>query len=105
RHVALNSLAVLAAASALGLDIDHASRSFGDLRAPSGRGERIRLDTGMGEILLIDESYNANPASMRAALAAMKAVQPGPGGRRVAILSDMLEMGEAGPPAHAALAE
>ncbi|MEL6316086.1 MAG: cyanophycin synthetase, partial [Pseudomonadota bacterium] len=61
---------------------------------------------GGGAALLIDESYNANPASMRAALETFAAADPpAPGGRRVAFLTDMLELGAAGPAMHAALAE
>src|SRR4029077_12180607 len=69
RHVVDNSLGVLAAASLLGADLALAALALADLRAPVGRGERITLDVPGGTVLLIDESYNANPTSMRAALA------------------------------------
>ena len=105
RHVALNSLAVLATAAALGLDRHEVAGALGDLRPATGRGERFRLPTPDGEILLIDESFNANPASMRAALSALAITPIPPGGRRVAILADMGELGDEGPPAHRALAE
>jgi UDP-N-acetylmuramoyl-tripeptide--D-alanyl-D-alanine ligase len=89
-HVALNSLGVLAVAEALGADVARAAGSLADLRAAAGRGERRRVALGDGEILLIDESYNANPASTRAALALLGQMP----GRRVAVLGDMLELGE-----------
>lgn len=105
RHVALNSLAVLAAVAALGLDVGLAAGAFADLAPPTGRGERIRLGVPGGEIVVVDESFNANPASMRAALGALALATVPPGGRRVAVLADMGELGDAGPPAHVALAE
>jgi UDP-N-acetylmuramoyl-tripeptide--D-alanyl-D-alanine ligase len=103
RHLALNSLAVLAAVEALGADPELAARGLGDLRPPAGRGERrkVRLPGG-GEALLLDESYNANPASMAAAIAVLGRLA---GQRRVAVLGDMLELGPAAPELHAALAE
>ncbi|NNM70836.1 UDP-N-acetylmuramoylalanyl-D-glutamyl-2,6-diaminopimelate--D-alanyl-D-alanine ligase [Enterovirga aerilata] len=103
RHMALNSLAVLAAAAALGLDPNEAAGGLAELSAPVGRGERIRLRHPDGEFLAIDESFNANPASMRAALATLATVEAR--GRRIAVLADMGELGEMGPKAHADLAE
>ena len=69
RHVVDNSLAVLAAAQLLGADLALAALALADLKPPAGRGERVTLDLPGGAVLLIDESYNANPTSMRAALA------------------------------------
>ena len=103
RHMALNSLAVLAAAAALGFEPNEAAGGLADLSAPVGRGERIRLRHPGGEFLLIDESFNANPASMRAALATLATVETD--GRRIAVLADMGELGELGPRAHIELAE
>lgn len=105
RHIALNSLSVLAAAHALGADLALVALSLADQKPPVGRGERTMLSVGGGEALLIDESYNANPASMRAALANLGAVELGRGARRIAVLGDMKELGETGPSLHADLAE
>ena len=105
RHHALNSLSVLAASHALGADLALVALSFAELKPPVGRGERTMLSVGEGEALLIDESYNANPASMRAALANLGAVELERGARRIAVLGDMKELGETGPQLHAELAE
>lgn len=105
RHLALNSLAVMAAAALLGADLALAGLALARLRAPPGRGARNRLRLPDGEALLIDESYNANPASMRAALALLAAAPTGRRGRRLAVLGDMLELGAEGPALHAALAQ
>jgi len=105
RHVVDNSLAVLAAASLLGADLALTALALADLTAPVGRGERITLDMPGGTVLLIDESYNANPTSMRAALALLGQVPMQGLGRRIAVLGDMLELGPEGAALHAALAE
>jgi UDP-N-acetylmuramoyl-tripeptide--D-alanyl-D-alanine ligase len=106
KHVALNSLAVLAAVHALGGDHSRAASALADLVPPVGRGERTILSApDGGAFTLVDESFNANPASMRAALANLSAVESGPGGRRIAVLGDMLELGPEGPAHHRALLE
>jgi UDP-N-acetylmuramoyl-tripeptide--D-alanyl-D-alanine ligase len=105
RHTVMNSLAVLGAVSALGGDPEEAARALADLSPPEGRGARIELPLGSGAITLIDESYNANPASMRAALAVLSVVPVGSGGRRVAVMGDMLELGDEAARHHAAMAE
>jgi UDP-N-acetylmuramoyl-tripeptide--D-alanyl-D-alanine ligase len=105
QHLVLNSLAVLAAVSLAGADLALAALALGDLRPAIGRGARIMLDLGAGTTLLIDESYNANPASMRAAIALLGQAEIGARGRRIAVLGDMLELGAAGSGLHRALAE
>jgi UDP-N-acetylmuramoyl-tripeptide--D-alanyl-D-alanine ligase len=102
-HLAVNSLAVVAVLDALGLPVERALDVFGAVSAPAGRGERHRLVVGDGVILLIDESYNANPASTRAALAAMATLARAEFPRRIAVLGDMLELGEAAPEQHRGL--
>jgi len=103
RHIAENAVAVLAAAYLAGADLDRVVAAFGDVSAGKGRGQRLRLAAGSGPFTLIDESYNANPASMRAAISLLDGARPGKGGRRIAILGDMLEMGEYSAEVHAEL--
>ena len=105
RHVAANSLGVLAAAELLGVDLALAALALAALKPPVGRGERVTLDVPGGTVLLIDESYNANPTSMAAALAVLGHVPARRLGRRIAVLGDMLELGPAAANLHAALAE
>ncbi|MFV0491480.1 MAG: UDP-N-acetylmuramoyl-tripeptide--D-alanyl-D-alanine ligase [Pseudorhodobacter sp.] len=114
RHFAANALAVLAASDALGLDPTLTVTALGRWRPPSGRGmrENIVLDPVEGlEFGLIDDAFNANPASMGAALDLLAACEPTHGigrrvtGRRIAILGDMLELGAEETALHAALAE
>ncbi|MDQ8727809.1 UDP-N-acetylmuramoylalanyl-D-glutamyl-2,6-diaminopimelate--D-alanyl-D-alanine ligase [Bradyrhizobium sp. LHD-71] len=105
RHMAINSLPVLAAASLAGADLAQSALALSQMQAPAGRGVRIRLGVSGGEALLIDESYNANPASMRAAISVLGSAPVGARGRRIVVLGDMLELGPTGPELHAALAE
>ena len=104
-HMAMNSLAALGAAKLMGADLARAALALATAEPAKGRGVRQRLGVPGGEILLIDESYNANPASVGAALAVLAQVKPSQGGRRVAVLGDMLELGDHGPSLHAGLAE
>ena len=104
RHVAMNSLAVLAAVKALGGDLAVAALGLAELAAPAGRGERTELAAADGPFVLVDEAFNANPASMRAALANLAVTKPAPRGRRIAVLGDMLELGAEGPALHRDLA-
>ncbi len=105
RHLAENALAVLLAAHAVGADLNVAATALAFFQAQKGRGERVKVKTADGAFTLIDESYNANPASMRAALALAGTLTPGPDGRRIAVLGDMLELGATSPDLHAGLAE
>jgi UDP-N-acetylmuramoyl-tripeptide--D-alanyl-D-alanine ligase len=113
RHFARNALAVLAVADALGLDPALAACDLGIWQPPAGRGQRERIvldridDAGFD---LIDDAFNANPASMKAALDLLAVCQPQDGvgrvgrGRRIAILGDMLELGPTEGDLHAAIA-
>jgi len=105
RHMAINSLAVLAAARLAGADLALAALSMSQIEPAPGRGVRRRLEVGSGEATLIDESYNANPASMAAALGVLGQADAGPHGRRIAVLGDMLELGPTGPELHRDLVE
>lgn len=93
-HWALNSLGILAVLSALDQDIDEAILSLQLFRLPEGRGAQHRILFQDGEILIIDESYNAGPDSMRAALTLLGQIIPKTEGRRIAILGDMNELGD-----------
>jgi len=105
RHWVFNSLAVLSAAQALGADVGAAAAALAEMRATPGRGLRadIPLSSG-GSFALIDESYNASPASMLAAFEVLARTAPKSGGRRIAVLGDMLELGDDAEALHAALA-
>jgi UDP-N-acetylmuramoyl-tripeptide--D-alanyl-D-alanine ligase len=105
RHLVGNSLAVLATAALVGADLALAALALAELRPGSGRGAPIELDLAGGPALLIDESYNANPTSVEAALALLGQVRLGSHGRRLAVLGDMLELGAKGPALHRALAK
>ncbi len=104
RHWVMNSLAVLAAAAALGADVEAAAAALAGVTPPPGRGRRETIRRAGGAFELVDESYNASPPSMRAALQTLGRSTPGAGGRRVAVLGDMLELGDDAPALHAGLA-
>jgi UDP-N-acetylmuramoyl-tripeptide--D-alanyl-D-alanine ligase len=104
-HHVRNSLAVLAALQALGAEAMRCLPALAKFTAARGRGARTLLDAEGGQILLIDESYNANPASMRAALAAMATTPREAFARRIAVLGDMLELGEGAAELHRGLKE
>ncbi|NKN36201.1 UDP-N-acetylmuramoylalanyl-D-glutamyl-2,6-diaminopimelate--D-alanyl-D-alanine ligase [Agrobacterium sp. a22-2] len=104
RHLAENAMAALGAASLCGADLTSAIEALGHLSAVKGRGQRHRLALDTGSYVLIDESYNANPASMRAAIAVLASSVPTGEGRRIAVLGDMLEMGAFSKDVHSELA-
>ncbi|HEY8611407.1 MAG TPA: UDP-N-acetylmuramoyl-tripeptide--D-alanyl-D-alanine ligase, partial [Roseomonas sp.] len=101
RHMAMNAVAALAAARALGADPMRFAEGLAGFSALAGRGARVVIPVAGGTALLLDESYNANTTSMRAALAVLAAQE---GMRRVAVMGDMLELGDEGVAMHAALA-
>jgi UDP-N-acetylmuramoyl-tripeptide--D-alanyl-D-alanine ligase len=101
-HWVSNALAVLAAVEAVGADVGLAGLALADLGGLKGRGERHQIQTEYGAILLIDESYNANPASMAATLKSLGEERNV--GRRIAVLGPMRELGEHGDALHAGLA-
>lgn len=105
RHLVDNSLAVLATAVLAGADLALAALALSQFKAVAGRGAPIEIEVSGGAALLIDESYNANPASVAAALALLGQAEIGPRGRRIAVLGDMLELGGKGAALHRALAK
>lgn len=105
RHIVQNMLAVLAAAKLAGADLALAALALTSLHPPPGRGVPVQLRLKTGTATLLDESYNANPASMRAAIDVLSRTPVGPRGRRIAVLGDMLELGTDGEAHHAGLAE
>ena len=104
-HWVLNSIAALAVVEALGADVAKAAATLGEVKASPGRGARRRLKFGAGTVEFLDESYNANPASVRAMLAVLARTAPAPGGRRLLALGDMRELGEYADGLHAGLAK
>jgi len=103
RHLVQNSLAVAAALHLSGADVNKGLQALSTLNAPKGRGARHSLMIEDDYFTLLDESYNANPASMRAAIALLAGAKVGEGGKRIAVLGDMLELGEKSDNLHAAL--
>lgn len=109
-HWVTNSLAVLATVHALGADLGLAGLALAEMVAPKGRGRRHWVNFRDGVVLAIDESYNASPVSMRAAISDLgraKGQLPDSGipGRKIAVLGDMLELGAQSEQQHQALAE
>ena len=106
RHVAINSLSVLLAVKLAGGNLQKAAKALSKQEPIVGRGKRELLNIGdeNNPVTLIDESYNASPVSMRAAFKVLALIDPGRGGRRIAILGDMLELGADGAKHHADLA-
>lgn len=108
RHYAMNALIALTAAEAAGADVTEAALALSGWTPFEGRGTRERLMLSAAddlEIELIDDAFNANPASVAASLEMLAAAEPQGQGRRIAVLGDMLELGPTGPALHAAIAE
>ena len=104
QHWVMNSLATLAVVAAFGGDVSDAAEALSQIAPLQGRGARYEVRFGAGAIVIIDESYNANPASMSAAIATLGGADPLDHGRRFAVLGDMLELGPDSPRLHAQLA-
>lgn len=104
-HWVMNAAAILATVQAVGGNVEQAAKDLSDLRIPEGRGEIHRVAHNGGVLTVIDESYNAGPTSMRAALSVLAKMTPGAGGRRLAVLGDMNELGERSKEEHQGLLE
>lgn len=106
RHIACNALATLLAVKISGGDVQKAASALSRMEPIVGRGKREYLDLGDPDnpVTLIDESYNASPVAMNAAFKVLALIDPGRGGRRIAVLGDMLELGKKGPQMHKDLA-
>lgn len=104
RHIAENALAALGVVKIVGADMEQAIAALATLQPEKGRGRRHKLSIARGAFTVVDESYNANPASMRAAIAVLASAVPTGSGRRVAVLGDMLEMGDYSHRVHSDLA-
>ena len=103
-HMVANALAVLGALQAVGGNLQAALPGLARFTPPEGRGSRSLVTLAAGALLLIDESYNANPASMSAALLAMTDLDRAAHPRRIAVLGDMLELGPKARELHEGLA-
>ena len=105
RHMVINSLGILACVEALGGDIAQAGLALASFAPAVGRGSRTTLKIKDGSFTLLDESYNANPASMGAAFDVLGRATRGANGRRIAVLGDMLELGPKAASLHLGLLE
>lgn len=104
KHWAMNTLAVLAAITAVGGDLNQAAKSLATLQAPGGRGVHIEVEMADGRFTIIDESYNASPIAMQAAFQVLKGYELQDGGRKILVVGDMRELGEKSAEIHASLA-
>jgi len=105
KHWALNSMAVLVAAQAMGVDLDVAADALKNVTPPKGRGLVIPVHVEDGAFNIIDETYNASPIAVRAAFDVLAGTKPGRGGRRIVVLGDMLELGDETENAHMSLVD
>jgi len=103
-HWAWNAAAIFATTIAAGVDAEATANALAGLQAGAGRGAIRQIPLNGGHFTLIDDSYNANPASMRSGLSILGATEPD-GGRRIAILGEMLELGPDSSELHASLAD
>ena len=99
-HLPLTALSVLSCVAAAGLSLDDAETALEHYHDPEGRGAMVKLPWQGGEITVIDDAYNASPVSMRGALKRLGSMS----GRRIAVLGEMLELGETTPQLHAEMA-
>ncbi len=104
-HLVENASAVFGACILAGADPKVMADAFQEVRAEKGRGESHKLKIGRGSFTLIDESYNANPASMGAALGTLNSAEKSGKGRRIAVLGDMRELGKSSAKLHRELAK
>jgi cyanophycin synthetase len=100
RHMLLNAVAALATLYALGADWQKAADDLASVPKMEGRAEIYDIPLDTGTYQLIDDAYSANPASMRSALTLLTLQKPTPGGRRLALLGEMKELGEASEQLH-----
>ncbi|HEX8104343.1 MAG TPA: Mur ligase family protein [Solirubrobacteraceae bacterium] len=104
RFMALNALGAVAAAAEAGVEPAEAAEALAEFEAVPGRARVVSLRIGTARFTLIDDSYNATPFTMRSTLELLEQIQPGPGGRRIAVLGDMANLGDDSVAAHAELA-
>ncbi|MEO0344186.1 MAG: UDP-N-acetylmuramoyl-tripeptide--D-alanyl-D-alanine ligase [Pseudomonadota bacterium] len=102
RHFALNALGVLSAVKVVGADVAQAMKALGHWGSPTGRGAKFDVSWNGGVLKVIDDSFNASPTSMAAALDVLAASVAT---RKIAILGDMLELGADEKALHAGLAK